>query len=88
MNPAHLSRERNGIWRVIDRCRHSDRLAFNVFLGATIQNTNQTWCDEEWRKSFGIRDRLLAAEAYSLAFSRVVAELSLSLPIFAFAKSA
>ena len=39
-------------------------------------------------KSFGIRDRLLAAEAYRLAFSLVVAELSLNLPIFAFAKRA
>ena len=42
MRPAHLSGEVNGQWRVIDRCRHSDTLASDVFLGATIQDTDQT----------------------------------------------
>ncbi|MGC9997992.1 MAG: hypothetical protein ABSE79_21960 [Terriglobia bacterium] len=42
MRPAQLSGKRNGQWRVIDRCRHSDTLASDVLLGATIQDADQT----------------------------------------------
>ena len=42
MRPAQLSGEGNGQWRVIDRCRHSDAPASNFFLGAIIQDTDQT----------------------------------------------